>query len=256
MHGRLALLGLLLATMPVAIDVPGSTDTTRVATLHADLAGGAGQFALIARGCEGEILSETHDPFRSSGVDVGVTLPDNLIIGTRAGVIETKHDETRSGHWGSDSQPIAGDSTARLLHITNRFVNPYLTIEDEHTGFGVGLLISSEPFRIGEGQLGLTNVTGHFRVGGPGGRFALKWMESMPLESEGHLTAALDVAPPGRHFDGGVFAGLSGPYDGVILGARHRIWLTPEAAMQLKAAAGGHEQYGVWLTFTGVRAIR
>jgi len=255
MHGRLALLGLLLASLPVAIDVPGIIDTTRAATLHADIAGGGGQIALIARGCEGEILQLQHDPVRAAGLDVGVTLPTDLVIGTRAGVIETKH-ATTVGRWGEDFTPWLGGGGGGVQHFTNRYVNPYVGVESRNVGVGIGVLIASEPFRLGTDVALHSDVSGHVRMGGEKAAFTLKWMEGVPLESEGHLTAAFDAGAHDGHYDTGIFVGLVGPYDGAIFGARHRIWFTPAAAMELEAAAGTHQQYGVWLTLAGMKALR
>ncbi len=256
MTGRLMFLGLVLAAMPVAVDLPGDADTTRSATLHADLAGGGGQIALIARDCEGDVVRVQHDPVSAAGLDVGVTLPQDLVIGTRAGVIETKHDSRTFGAWGTSFATLRGDSGVGVQHVTNRYVNPYVGVESPHFGMGMGVLIASEPMREGPESWRRSDVSGHVRLSGEKAAFTLKWMEGVPLESEGHLTAAFDAGAHHGSYDTGVFAGLAGPYEGVLLGARHRIWLTPEAALQLKAAAAGHQQYGVWLTLTGVHPIR
>ncbi len=256
MTGRLMFLGLVLAAMPVAVDLPGDADTTRSATLHADLAGGGGQIALIARGCEGQVLHLQHDPLKAIGTDVGVTLPNDLVIGTRAGVIDIEHDERAFGRWDGSPEPSASDSTARVRDVLNRYLNPYVGVETSNIGAGVGVLIASEPFLIRGSPWTHPHFSGHVRMGGEGVMCTVKWMENVPLESEGHFTLAFDAAPAGRRYDGGIFAGLSGPYDGAVFGFRHRIWLTREAAMQLKLAAGSHDQYGIWLTYSGVHPIR
>ncbi len=256
MTGRLMFLGLVLAAMPVAVDLPGDADTTRSATVHTDLAAGGGQIALVVRGCEGAVQHLDHDPHKAAGLDVGVTLPYDLVIGTRAGAIGIEHDENSIVGWGGAATPLPGDSTVSARDVTNSYVNPYVGVETSHVGAGVGVLIASKPFLLGNGQWTESNISGHLRMGDERVMCTLKWMESVPLESEGHLTLAFDTTPPGRRYDGGIFAGMQGPYDGVVFGLRHRIWLTPAAAMQLKAAAGSHDQYGVWLTLSGVTPIR
>ena len=95
------------------------------------------------------------------------------------------------------------------------------------------------------------HTTGHLRLGGERRRLTLRWMEDVPLESEGHFSADLGFRPT-RRFEAGVFVGLAGPYDGTMFGLRGRLWFTPEAALQIKAsvAGGDNEEYGVYGSVT------
>jgi hypothetical protein len=92
-------------------------------------------------------------------------------------------------------------------------------------------------------------VTGHVRLGGEQNRLTLRWMEDVPLESEGHFSADLGSRPT-RKLEAGAFVGLAGPCDGAMFGLRGRMWFTPAAALQIKASVAGHRQYGVYGSVT------
>jgi hypothetical protein len=95
------------------------------------------------------------------------------------------------------------------------------------------------------------SVTGHVRLGGEQRRLTLRWMEDVPLESEGHFSADLGFRSS-RQLETGLFVGLAGPYDGTMIGVRGRVWFTPAAALQIKASAvpGDYREYGVYGSVT------
>ena len=88
MNARLAVLGVWLAALPLAVDLPVSRDSSRTNPLQVEVAGG-GQFAIVGRGCEGEVLRVTRNQLRSGALIVEHRLPKDFVIGVRAGSVQT-----------------------------------------------------------------------------------------------------------------------------------------------------------------------
>ncbi len=247
MTGRLALLGVLLATMPLAVDLPAGRDTTAAGRTQVEVAGGHGQFALVSRGCNGQVLNVTHSQLASGALAVEHRFPEDIVIGIRAGSVQTTRHEASIGFLGLDTLPPASYS--------NPYVNPWIGYDGREGGFGVGWLAADQAFMFsGQGiadrvVLRESHTTWHVRLGDERHRFTLRWMEDLPLESEGHLSADFGVHVDPR-FETGFFVGLVGPYDGTTLGMRGRVWFTPEAALQIKASVAGYGQYGVYGSLT------
>jgi hypothetical protein len=107
------------------------------------------------------------------------------------------------------------------------------------------MMFADQPFLFPENDMQKVNTTAHVRFGDERGALTFRWMEDVPLESEGHFSVDLGAHPNGR-FEAGMFMGFLGPYDGAMLGLRGRLWVTPEAAVQLKASAGSNHEYGVY----------
>jgi hypothetical protein len=140
--------------------------------------------------------------------------------------------------------------TTLTYQYSNPYVNPYVGYEGRRLGAGIGMMMADRPFIIiSEDSPQEMHTTWHVRLGTDQGRLTLRWMEDVPLESEGHFSADLGFRPT-RKFEAGAFAGLLGPYDGVMLGLRGRMWFTPEAALQIKASAAGNAEYGVYGSVT------
>ncbi len=161
---------------------------------------------------------------------------------------------------GAPGQPYR-DST-RTIWYSNRYVNPYVGYEGRRVGVGVGVMKADRPFDADHSWTGIEDPlqgvqaansfhevlpTGHVRLSGERHRLTLRWMEDVPLESEGHFSADLGFRSS-RQLETGVFVGLAGPYDGVMFGLRGRVWFTPAAALQIKASVSSGEggEYGVY----------
>jgi hypothetical protein len=142
---------------------------------------------------------------------------------------------------------IPGQNPLDAERYSNRYVNPYVGREGRRAGLGIGVIMADQPFVIGEDSYLEPQITGHVRLGGDRHRLTLRWMEDVPLESEGHFSADLGFRPS-RQLETGIFVGLAGPYDGAMFGLRGRVWLTPGAALQIKASMvpGDHGEYGVY----------
>jgi len=240
MTGRLALLGIVLAAMPLAVDLPAGRDSATGRT-QVEVAGGHGQFALVSRGCNGQVLNVTHSQLSSGALVVEHRFPEDVVIGVRAGSVHTTRNEASIGFLGLDTLPAGS--------YANPYVNPWLGYEGHEAGFGVGWIAADRPFVFGRNTIRETHTSWHARVGEERHRLTLKWMEDVPLESEGHLSADFAVHENPR-FETGIFVGLLGPYDGTMLGLRGRVWFTPDAALQIKGSLAGHGEYGVYGSLT------
>jgi hypothetical protein len=248
MIGRLTLLGVLLASLPFAVDLPAAGDSSRAGQLSVDVAGGNGQFAFVSRGCDGSAYRVAHNQLRSGALVVEQRLPLDFVIGVRAGSVRTSLNPGQFVGTGAPGYAIPESTLTQ--RYSNPYVNPYVGYEGYRVGIGVGALMADHAFIMNDESSQKLQATGHLRFGPEQKRLLLRWMEDVPLESEGHFSADLGVHPPGR-FEAGIFAGLAGPYDGTMLGVRGRVWFTPDAALQIKASTTGrNDEYGVYGTVT------
>ena len=255
MNVRLAVLGVWLAALPLAVDLPGSRDSSRTDPLQVEVAGGGGQFAIVSRGCNGEVLRVTRNQLRSGTLVVEHRLPRDFVVGVRAGTVQTTLHPSSQVHVGAPGDPDR--DTTLTARCSNRYVNPYLGYEGRWAGLGIGAMMADRPFDtdpafdIAENSFRGLHPTWHVRLGGEQRRLTLRWMEDVPLESEGHFSADLGFRQS-REFEAGVFVGLAGPYDGAMFGLRGRVWFTPGAALQIKAstAGGDNGEYGVYGSVT------
>jgi len=259
MNARLAVLGVWLGALPLAVDLPVSRDSSRTNPLLVEVAGGGGQFAIVNRGCEGQVLRVTRNQLRSGALVVEHRLPEDFVIGVRAGSVQTTLSTSTETHRRAPAYPVPEPPR---LRYANRYLNPYVGYEGRRVGLGIGVMAADHPFDADQSLVTIEDplqmmqarnlfrdksTTWHVRLGGEQHRLALRWMEDVPLESEGHFSADLGFRP-GRQLETGIFVGLAGPYDGAMFGLRGRVWLTPGAALQIKASTAGGEngEYGVY----------
>lgn len=267
MNARLAVLGVWIAALPLSVDLPASRDSSRTNPLRVEVAGGGGQFAIVNRGCEGEVLGVTRNQLRSGALVVEHRLPEDFVVGVRAGNVQTALNTSTEIHVRSADQFY--HDTTLAARYPNRYVNPYVGYEGRRVGLGIGVMIADRPFdadhssvvfenygnHIKEGQATKPSreklATWHLRLGGERRQLTLRWMEDVPLESEGHFSADLGFRPS-RELETGVFVGLAGPYDGTMFGVRGRVWFTPAAALQIKASVSPGEagEYGLYGSVT------
>jgi hypothetical protein len=64
-------------------------------------------------------------------------------------------------------------------------------------------------------------------------------MEDLPLESDGYVHMEFGFRPA-RNVEGAV--GM-GPYDSAMIGLKGHLWISPAAALQIRASMGGMSQY-------------
>ena len=236
MNPRLALLGLFIAALPVSVEVPARNDGAQGHETRVAVAGDISRFALVQRGCEGQVLDVVHGQLKSGAIEVEHEFPNDLVLGVRGGNVHEEIPTARS----YDGPPF----DARTIERDNHYVNPYVAFETRYAGAGLGWLKADHGFLIAEYELVHPDVTGHIRFGDWRRNFAVRWMEDLPLESAGYLTMETSL-PVSHNGELTVFTGMVGPYDGALLGLKGRIWLTPDAALQVRAALGAHSQYTV-----------
>jgi hypothetical protein len=247
MIGRLTLLGVVLATLPVAVDIPASRDSSHAGGLQVEVAGGVGQFAVVSRGCDGSVYRVAHNQLRSGALVLEQRLPRDYVIGVRAGNVNTTAHQTAMVPEGAPAYQYHDSAFAN--RYSNPYVNPYVGYDGRWATIGFGALLADRPFRFGEDFSHRINVTGHVGFGEPRRRLTLRWMEDVPLESEGHFSADLGFLRT-PSFDAGLFAGMFGPYDGMMVGVRGRVWVTPDAALQIKASTASRQEFGVYGSLT------
>jgi hypothetical protein len=239
---------MMLASLPLAVDLPAASDSSRAGRLTVEAAGGHGQFAFVSRGCDGSIYRVTHHQLQSGALVVEQRLPQDFVIGVRAGSVRTTLHPVEFRSTGAPGYMVR--ETTLTQRFSNPYVNPYAGYEGRRIGLGVGALMADRPFITGENSSERMRATGHVRLGSEESRLVLRWMEDVPLESEGHFSADFGVHPPGR-IEAGAFLGLFGPYDGAMLGMRGRVWVTPDAALQIKASTTtANREYGVYGSVT------
>ncbi len=79
-------LGFLLGVMPFGI-IPVSNDSTEA---NFQLLGGAGQYALISRGCEGQVLEKHKIPFKEYGAAIDYKTASPVRLGVNSAYIFTR----------------------------------------------------------------------------------------------------------------------------------------------------------------------
>jgi len=225
MDGRHLFLGAFIAALPLAVDAPGPARDSSQASpgeTRLSIAGGAGSYALVMRGCEGQVLSSETVRFRDMGASADHKFSNPIRVGLRAGTV---HSELAGG---------SGD---------NGYVNPNLSLDWRWVSMGGGYLRSQHGFPgRGNRELSQIPVSGHLRLGPERVHFLISAMEDVPLYSGGGYC---DV---GAGFRAGtranvVFVGLSalGPYDGVGFVLHASPALTRTISLDLKGRLGPGE---------------
>lgn len=242
MNGRL-LLSLFIAVLPISVEMGATPDTTsRTGADEAPLgaettfraAGSVGEFAIIQRGCNGKVLDVAKTQLTSGALEVQHRFSSGVVIGARGGqVVEDA---------GAGPAVPFGTVTPGMGKRTNAYANPYVGFDGASAGVGVGWLRADHRFIVDENETIEPDVTAHLRLGGTREQFVLRFMEGMPLESEGALTAEVG-GPVGPRTNMAAFIGFMGPFDGALLGLKGDVWLTPEAALSIKLGLSGHGQY-------------
>ncbi len=236
---RTAALATIIAVLPLSVDAPRDS-SHRHGETRFDAAAGVGQYGIVTRGCNNQVIDVVDRELRGGALQVEHETPAGVVIGVRGGQVREKQDpRTRIDPYGGGTTTDPGGS------LTNRYVNPYLALEREVTGIGVGWLHAEHSFAAGGEKRDRYDVSGHLRFGSrDDASFAIRFMEDLPLQQMGNLSLEATLHPTPR-IEIGPSLGLLGPFDGTVLGGRGRFWLTPEAALQVRACFGGVEQYGI-----------
>jgi len=217
---NLVLMGMMVLALPVAIEAPpdsagldfGSPAPATFVT-RMRVATGGGYYAFMARGCEGEVLDHVPVHYRDAAASIEQRIGDGgLTLGARGGMI--RHE---LGHSNQGFLPEVPQDTT----LETSYLNPHVAFEARDFGMGIGWVVHEGEFVTADEQArnrpasNMNDVSFHFRVGSERKHFAIRWMESVPLGSDGgYFTMTMGGRPDGGRLElmGGLSAG--GPYEG------------------------------------------
>jgi hypothetical protein len=230
MHVGRALLIALTVVTPFSIQLHERGDTLATVTAadgtQLEITAGTGEYAFITRGCNGEVTRRHPASFREGALRVEQPIGrGGFALGVRAGIV---NDDLAGGDGiVPPAVPLPGESQPPRVVTTNRYVNPYLVFNPTGGSLGAGVVFHEREFpTAGEGarevpSRPLNGFSAHVRIGGEREYFEARWMEGMPLYSDGGLfTVGVGGRPAGGPWTlfGGLGAG--GPYEGAGLAAR------------------------------------
>jgi len=217
---RFASIGLVAALMPLAVEIPYDSTGSDFGATRVRVGAGVGTYAFVARGCNGEVVDEVPARLTDAGVSLEQQIGRSpLVVGVRGGWVRHEIGSPRQGIAGFYGVPL--DAT-----LENAYVNPYLSIDGDDAGVGMGPVFHRHEFiTAGEGAREqenhpLNDVSGHIRVGSQDGRrFVIQWMEGVPLSSGGGYLTALLGQPFEAFPEWTLFGGLGagGPQEGAGL---------------------------------------
>ena len=255
-----ALLTIIIA-LPVSVEVPGRDTTGGNGETRLSVTGSVGRYALIDRGCEGQVLDTHPHAYSEAGLEAVHTMDNGLSMAVRGGVIREKFTE-------KTAIPNGNGTFATSHHVwENSYVNPSIGYEGTYGGLGAGVVFARRPFLAGDQEAflrygtpgymsggGWNETTAlpsfHIRGGSLDGRyFRLAFMENVPLYSGGGFYDIGVGAHVSRNWD--VYSGLSaGPFDGPGLTLRTAYRAHPNLAITAQTRlgkGGGENQSGVAL---------
>jgi hypothetical protein len=220
--------------LPVAVEVPAGRDSSASgAETRLSIGGGVGYYALIERGCEGQILRHTPVNYNDLGVALEHQFNPPIVIGVRGGRLNDRigppSDYSTSG--------TAGPYPPDYIRNTS-YWNPYASLEWRKFGIGGGYMDADKPFVTSGGEFHNT-FTAHVRIGIVSQKYLLiNWMEGVPLYGDGgYFGLGMGFRP---HQNAQGFMGLNvGPFDGMGVSLKTDIWLSPSTALNLSGRLGG-----------------
>ena len=249
--GRLLAIGTFALLLPVSIENPAARDSvvggeheTRVTVV-----GAIGNYAVIDRGCEGQVIATHPHEFSEAGIEVSHRFPSNAAIGVRSGVVRDRSHEIRTDY----SVFPYRDSLVEVKDDVT-YYNPYVAYDGRGGGLGAGWVISSGDFG-NEGNKTVLPWSAHLRLGRlDGPYFRIGVMEGLPLYTGGGYAEAGLGMRPNRSVD--VYAGVSsGPYDGAGLMMKVDWRVQRNFALVVRGRvgnSGGEPQNGIGLGLTYV----
>jgi hypothetical protein len=227
-------LGAFALSLSVVIDADAPPESHGSATT-VTVAGGTGHYAIIDRGCEGQVLNVKPVTFHDGAADIEHRFANGVTLGLRSGVVD---EQAKNQGVATILTPVVHDSTVTTLdEHTNAYVNPNIALEEHVFGVGVGWVHAQHGFELDQDRKRI-DPSFHLRIGPlAGSYFRIGYMESVPLLSGGgYLDIGLGLHPA-RRLD--VYAGLSTmPYDasGLTLRAAYRV--LPNWALSARGRVG------------------
>ena len=160
MRREIPYLSVLAAAAPLAVSAPPHHAT------EIRVAAGSGSYAVVARGCEGNVISKYRVDHDNVALDLSHKFPWPVRVGGRAGIVQIEH---------------GGDPT--------RYVNPFVSLDWPGFSIGAGWARGNRRFPDDEAGSFDHTASGHLRVGTPKFYFSASHFEGVPLLADGYLEA-------------------------------------------------------------------
>ena len=129
--------------------------------------GGAGSYAYVTRGCEGQVINKKTIPFRDIGFSFDHKFRFPVRVGLRGGQI-----------WDKNVYPP--DET-----ITNLYLNPHVSLEFKSFGIGAGVCSAQKELSANKSGSETTLPSWHLRLGSRKLYFSIHMLENVPIYSGG-----------------------------------------------------------------------
>ena len=187
MRREIPFFSVLAAAAPLAVSAPPQHAT------EIRIAGGSGSYAIVARGCEGNVISKYRADYDNAALEASHKFPGPIRLGARAGLVHLE----------------GGEPT--------HYANPFLSLDSPLFSIGAGWVHGDRPFPDDEGESMDGTTSGHVRIGKPKIYFSASYFEGVPLIATGYVEAGLGKEWRKVH----VWAGIAGlPYDNAGLATR------------------------------------
>lgn len=221
-----------LFLLPLVIGAPVAEKDSSETNIK--LSGGAGSYAYIHRGCEGEVTSKENAPFKDAGFSIDHKFKGPVKIGLRSGYIFEKQ------LWYDHCFPAPTSK-----HRKNIYVNPHFAFEGESFGIGFGPFFAQKSLWGSEQQEWGKNLpSAHIRIGNRKLYFSANLLENVPLYSGGgYVNFGLGFRRNVSFWWIGLGGGLplSGPYDAWGLVAKSNLRLNSNWHLDLAGRLGVSE---------------
>ena len=253
---RLNMVALLTfaAALPVSVEIPSSDSTNAGGETRLGVTGSIGRYALIDRGCEGQVLDTHPRDYGEAGLEAVHLFDSGLGVGVKAGAVREKVTE-RTTVTDYSQYPYRDTTLVTTYDWDNAWVNPSLAYEGGNGGIGIGVVVARRAFVSPAADERRIMPSFHARVG-PLDRSHLRvaYMESVPLYSGGGYFDFGVGSHLSRRWD--LYAGVStGPFDGPGFALRTEYRALPNLAVNVRTRlghSGGEAQNGIALGLTYV----
>lgn len=238
---------LLLGAMPVEFNFPPNDSTET----NIKLFGGVGQYALISRGCEGQVFEKHGVPFRELNAAVEHKFPAPIKLGIRSSYLfdKQKIEDTYL-------DPITGvHFITRFIPKENLVMNPYLNLEWKAFGIGGGYFWSRYRLAVSDNFGAVDSpISVYLRFGNRRSIYvSTSFLHHIPLYTGGYYQLGLGSGK-NPNFDWWTGLGIAGPYDNFGLFFKSDIGLRRHFKVNLITRLGFSEgisenAIGVGLTY-------
>lgn len=247
---RMMALGALMVSLPVVVELPDSTEDdggeTRVTVL-----GAAGRYAIIDRGCEGQVLRRHPAHFSEAGASIDHRFANGLVLGARAGTVKDHRGYHSTTY---DPTTYQNRDTVIVLESSQSYVNPFVAIEEKGVGLGAGWVASNREVAQVTDLGG--EVSFHVRLGRPDRvYFKVSHLDGVPRWTGGNVLEMGFGGRPHPRLD--FYAGLSGGglFDGPGLGIKADVRVAPHWLLATRARLGhsggaGQNAIAIGLTYS------